>query len=138
MDRERVAAAMEERARYHEELAARWRALRTTLCVPNPSVASPWPNSALWHGWPLAYGGGTGRWGMAMIDDARARLVAGQAARLRDDARLADELLQRGRIEEARELVARNAGYANAIWHELDLVTRPVPPIPIRGTSRRR
>lgn len=73
---------------------------------------------------------------MATIDDARARLVAGQAARLRDDARLADELLRRGRIDEARELVNRNRLYANAIWHELELLTRPVPRIPIRGKSR--
>ena len=36
-------------------------------------------------------GGGAG---MATIDDARARLVAGQAARLRDDARTGDELLR--------------------------------------------
>jgi hypothetical protein len=75
---------------------------------------------------------------MATIDDARARLVAGQAARLRDDARLADELLRRGKIDEAREVVSRNAAYARAIWHELDLLTRPPREIPIRGKSRRR
>ena len=49
---------------------------------------------------------------MATIDDARARLVAGQAARLRDDARLADDLLRRGKIDEAREVLARNVSYA--------------------------
>ena len=75
---------------------------------------------------------------MATIDDARARLVAGQAARLRADARLADELLRRGKIDEARELVARNFSYANAIWHELDLLTRPPREPPIRGKSPRR
>ena len=75
---------------------------------------------------------------MATIDDARARLVAGQAARLRDDARLADELLRRGKIDEAHALVTRNVAYANAIWHELDLMTRPPPAIPIRGKSRGR
>jgi hypothetical protein len=62
---------------------------------------------------------------MATIEDDRARLIAGQAARLRDDARRADELIRRGKIDEARELVARNTQYANAIWHELDLLTRP-------------
>lgn len=73
---------------------------------------------------------------MATIDDARARLVAGQAARFRDDARLADELLQRGRIDEARALVARNAGYAKAIWHELELLMQPPLEVPARGKSR--
>lgn len=57
---------------------------------------------------------------MATIDDARAQLVAGQATRLRDDARQADELLRQGKIDEARTLVAQNVGYANAIWHEFD------------------
>jgi hypothetical protein len=75
---------------------------------------------------------------MATIDDARARLVAGQAARLRDDAREADELLRRGRIDEARALVQRNRQYANAIWHELDLLVQPPREIPIRGKSRTR
>jgi hypothetical protein len=75
---------------------------------------------------------------MATIDDARARLVAGQAARLRNEARQADQCLRRGQISEARELVARNAAYANAIWHELDLLTRPPRPPAFRGKSRRR
>lgn len=75
---------------------------------------------------------------MATIDDARARLVAGQAARLRDDARLADDLLRRGKIEEARELVSRNAACARAIWHELDLLTRPSREPVVRGKSRGR
>lgn len=73
---------------------------------------------------------------MATIDDGRAQLLVAQAARLRDDARLADELLRRGKIEEAHALVARNVGYAQAIWHELDLLTRPPQPIPMRGKSR--
>jgi hypothetical protein len=75
---------------------------------------------------------------MATIDDARARLVAGQAARLRDDARRADELLRRGKIDEARELVARNFSYACAIAHELELLTRPPREPVVRGTSRSR
>jgi hypothetical protein len=75
---------------------------------------------------------------MATIDDARARLVAGQAAQLRDDARRADELLRRGKIDEARALLTRNFSYANAIWHELDLLTRPPPQIRSRGKSRGR
>jgi hypothetical protein len=45
---------------------------------------------------------------MATIDDARARLVAGQAAQLRDNARLPDELLRQGKVEEARVLLANN------------------------------
>jgi hypothetical protein len=73
---------------------------------------------------------------MATIDDARARLVAGQAAQLRDDARLADELLRLGKIDGARALVSRNVAYARAIWHELDLLIRPPQEIPIRGKSR--
>lgn len=40
---------------------------------------------------------------MATIDDRRAQLLAGQAARLRDEARQADELLRQGKIDEARE-----------------------------------
>jgi hypothetical protein len=75
---------------------------------------------------------------MATIDDARAQLVAGQAERLRNKARKADELLRQGKVEEARELVASNVQYANAIWHELDLLTQPPREIPIRGKSRRR
>jgi hypothetical protein len=73
---------------------------------------------------------------MATIDDGRAQLLAGQAARLRDETAKADELLRQGKIDEARELVARNASYARAIWHELDLLTRPPPEIPMRGKSR--
>ena len=75
---------------------------------------------------------------MATIDDARARLVAGQGERLRNDARQADELLRQGKVDEARVLVQRNVQYANTIWHELDLLTRPPREIPIRGKSRRR
>ena len=75
---------------------------------------------------------------MATIDDSRAPLLAGQAERLRNDARKADELLRTGKVEEARELVARNVLYANAIWHELHLLTQPPREIPIRGKSRRR
>lgn len=82
--------------------------------------------------------GEDGRWGMATIDESRAQLVAGQAERLRNDARQAEELLRRGKIDEARELVARNVQYANAIWHELDLLTRPPREVPIRGKSRNR
>lgn len=41
--------------------------------------------------------------GMATIDDARAQLLAGQAARLRNNAREADEFFRRGKIDEARE-----------------------------------
>jgi hypothetical protein len=78
-----------------------------------------------------------GRWGMATIDDDRAQLLAGQAARLRDETRQADELLRLGKIDEARVLVARNVTYARAIWHELDLLTRPPREVPIRGKSRR-
>jgi hypothetical protein len=81
-------------------------------------------------------GGYTGRWGVATIDDACARLVAGQAVQLRDDARLADELLRRGKIEEAPEVVARNVTYARVIWHELDLLTRPPREPVMRGKSR--
>lgn len=75
---------------------------------------------------------------MATIDDARARLVAGQAERLRNDARKASELLRLGKIEEAREFLEINAQYAHTIWHELWLLTQPPREIPIRGKSRRR
>lgn len=75
---------------------------------------------------------------MATIDDGRAQLLAGQAARLRDDARSAAELLRRGKVDEALELVTRNASYANAIWHELYLVTQPPRPPAVRGKSRSR
>jgi hypothetical protein len=75
---------------------------------------------------------------MATIDDDRAQLLAGQAARLRDETRQADELLRLGKINEACELVARNAAYAQAIWCELDYLTRPPREVPIRGKSRGR
>ena len=75
---------------------------------------------------------------MARIDDGRAKLIAGQAERLRNDARRADEYLSCGRIDEAHALVRQNVSYANAIWHELDLLTRPPREIPIRGKSRGR
>jgi hypothetical protein len=70
---------------------------------------------------------------MATIDDARAQLLAGQAARLRDDAPKAAELLRREKYDEARELIAHNFSYANAIWHELDLLTQPPREIRPRG-----
>jgi hypothetical protein len=62
---------------------------------------------------------------MARIDDARAQLVAGQAERLRNDARKASELLRLGKIAEARELLEINAQYAHTIWFELAMLTRP-------------
>lgn len=75
---------------------------------------------------------------MATIDDARAQLLAGQAARLRDEARQAAELLRQGRTDEAQQLVNRNVAYANAVWHELHLLTQPPRPPIIRGKSRGR
>ena len=75
---------------------------------------------------------------VAHIDDGRAELLAGQAERLQNDARKADELLRAGKIDEARELVARNVHYARAIWHELALaITPPREPV-VRGKSRGR
>jgi hypothetical protein len=72
-------------------------------------------------------------------DWRRSRAAAGsEAARLRDEAGKADEPLRQGKIDEARELVTRNAAYARAIWHELDLLTRPPREIPIKGKSRGR
>lgn len=73
---------------------------------------------------------------MSMIPDERAKLVAGQAERLRNDARRASELLRQGRIDEARTLLEINAQYAHTIWHELWLLTQPPREIPIRGKSR--
>ena len=67
---------------------------------------------------------------MAAIDDGRAKLVTGQAEQLRDDARRADELLRRGKVEEARAPVAWNFSYACAIAHELES-----PPATATGTS---
>src|SRR5688572_31536197 len=46
---------------------------------------------------------GRGGGGMATIDDGRARLVAGQAERLRDEAAKADKLLRQGKIDERSE-----------------------------------
>jgi glucose-6-phosphate dehydrogenase assembly protein OpcA len=43
-DLERLAAAMEDRARYHEELAARWRALRASLLSTPPADNIPEAN----------------------------------------------------------------------------------------------
>jgi hypothetical protein len=75
---------------------------------------------------------------VANLDDARAQLLAGQAERLRNDAARACELLGRGSTAELVELLERNRVYANAIWHELDLLTRP-PGVPqVRGKSRHR
>ena len=75
---------------------------------------------------------------MAVISDERARLVAGQAERLRNDARHADELLRCGMIDQARELIAQNAAYAQAIWCELTYLTRPPQPPRVRRKSRSR
>ena len=75
---------------------------------------------------------------MATIDDGRAALLAGQAERLKNDARKADELLRQGKIGEARELVARNVSYAQAIWCELHYLTQPPRESVVRGKSRRR
>jgi hypothetical protein len=75
---------------------------------------------------------------MAHIDDGRAKLVAGQAARLRDEAGKADELLRQGKIDEAREMLARNVVYARAIWHELSLLIEPPREPRVRCKSRSR
>jgi hypothetical protein len=77
-------------------------------------------------------------WGMAHIDDSPAQLLAGQARRVKEDARKAEELIHLGRIDEARQLVARNAGYAQAIWCELDYLTGPPREPEVRGKSRSR
>ena len=75
---------------------------------------------------------------MATVDDARAQLVAGQAEKLRNDARKADELLRQGKVDEARELLAQNVRYAHTIWHELYLLTQPPREPVVRGKSRAR
>ena len=75
---------------------------------------------------------------MATLDDGRARQLAGQAERLRNDARRAADYLGRGMVDEALALVRENASYAHVIWHELHLLTEPQRDIPIRGKSRRR
>jgi hypothetical protein len=75
---------------------------------------------------------------MATIDDARCRLLVGQAVRLRDETSEAAELLRRGKVDEARELVTRMTFLSRAIWHELHLALEPPREIPIRGKSRRR
>ena len=74
---------------------------------------------------------------MATIPDERAKLVAGQAAQLRDSAGRARELLRQRRYEELAVLIDKNFLCANAIWHELDLLTRPPRELPIPGKSRR-
>jgi hypothetical protein len=61
---------------------------------------------------------------MATIDDGRAQLLAGQAERLRNDAAKACELLRRGDVAGAADILERNSLYAKAIWHELWLVTQ--------------
>ena len=73
-----------------------------------------------------------------MLDDTRAKLLAGQAERLRNDAARACELLGRGSTAELVEVLERNRVYANAIWHELDLLTRPLREPQPRGKSRHR
>jgi hypothetical protein len=75
---------------------------------------------------------------MATIDDGRAQLLAGQAERLRNEAAKACELLRRGDVVGTQELLERNRAYANAIWHELWLLTQPPREPAIRGKSRGR
>jgi hypothetical protein len=75
---------------------------------------------------------------MATIDDERAKLIASLARAMKEDARRARELLWCGRIDEAAELVNSNFRVAQAIWCEMSYLTRPPPPIPIRGKSRGR
>jgi hypothetical protein len=75
---------------------------------------------------------------MATIDNERAKLVAGLARALKEDARRARELLRCGRVDEAAELVNSNFRSACAIWCELDYLTRPPREIPIRRKSRGR
>lgn len=70
------------------------------------------------------------------FDHARAQLLAGQALALKEDARKASELLRSGQVEQARDLVERNFQYATAIWHELDLLTRPPREPMMRAESR--
>lgn len=81
-------------------------------------------------------GNGTRR--VAKIDADRAALLAGQAERLKNDARKADELLRLGKIDEARELLAQNAHYACTLWHELTLAIEPPREPRVRGKSRGR
>ena len=75
---------------------------------------------------------------MATINESRAQLVAGQAERLRNGARTADELPRQGKVDEARVLLAQNVRYAHTIWHVLDLLTRPPREPVMRGKSRGR
>ena len=75
---------------------------------------------------------------VAFIDDGRAQLLAGQAQRMKQDSEEAAALLRRGKVDEAARMLDRNRAYANAIWHELDLLTRPPREALFRGKSRRR
>ena len=75
---------------------------------------------------------------VAFIDDGRAQLLAGQAQRMKLDSEEAAELLRRGKLDEAARMLDRNRAYANAIWHELDLLTRPPRNALMRGKSRGR
>ena len=56
---------------------------------------------------------------MATIDEGRAQLLAGQAERLRNEAAKACELLRRGDVAAAVEMLERNQAYANAICTSL-------------------
>jgi hypothetical protein len=70
------------------------------------------------------------------IPDERAQLLTGWAAQLKESERTAGELLRQRRLDELEAIVAKNFLCATAIWHELDLLTRPPGEIPIRAKSR--
>jgi hypothetical protein len=73
---------------------------------------------------------------VATIPDELAQVLAERAAQLKESERKAGELLRQRRLDELESVVAKNFLCATAIWHELDLLTRPPREIPIRAKSR--
>jgi hypothetical protein len=75
---------------------------------------------------------------MATIDDDRAKLLAGQARRMRNDIQHAAELLRHGDTDEATRLLDTASGYANFVAAWLEDIASPPRDVPMRGKSRRR
>jgi hypothetical protein len=74
---------------------------------------------------------------MATIDDGPGQLLAGQAQRLPNDVRQADDhSAEEGSAR--RVMIAQNTAYAQAIWCELGYLTRSLRAVPITGKRRER
>jgi hypothetical protein len=75
---------------------------------------------------------------MATIDDHRAKLLAGQARRMKSDIQHVADLLREGKTEEATRVLDTAQLYVTFVTAWLEDIASPPREVPMRGKSRGR